>query len=300
MKKYSHIWIFSGLVLLTVSCNEKEFCDSLDPYGSNVELRYDWTSGCCIPHQVEVRLTSLSGKLLSLQTSSESAFLSLLPGNYQVLAYEKPENIQLDGNIARLIALPDGTFAQPGDFSAGTCCIDVTEVMPCIGVIKMKRQFTRLKMTIQTSGKDAALIKRMEGKLTGIACARDLISNCCVTTRSLIETIESQSVSVKFGLQQDGNAYTGNVTYLGVPEYSGQVLSFRLEYADGSSQVLEMDATENVSNPENEIDGTSEPAHLAIGLEVEQVRGSFSAKITGWNFEAGGDLEATETNYVKR
>ena len=296
MKKQSRIWLFSGLVLIAASCNKKEFCDSLDPYGSNAELRYDWTSGCCIPEEVEVRLLSSSGELLSMQTSSGSAFLKLPLGNYQVLAYEKPKNIQLNGNIARLIALPDGTFAQPGDFSAGTCCIDVTKWKPCSSIIMMRRQFGRLKLSIETSGKDAALVSQMEGKLSGIALARDISSNCCVKTRSQRENGVQQAGSVKFGLQQDQNSYTGSVNYLGVPEDSEQLLSIRLEYADGSSQTLEMDATEHLSNPENETGGASKPSHLAIGLEVEQVKGVFSAKIVDWSFEAGGNLEAEETN----
>lgn len=294
MDVYGRIWLFSGLLVLVASCNKKEFCDTLDSYGSNVELRYDWASGCCIPQQVELRLTRSSAEVISLQTPAGLARLALLPGSYQVMAYEKPGNIRLEGNIAKLIALPDGTFAEPEDFSAGTCCIDVKEVESCSHTVVMKKQFNRLKLCIEATGKDAALVDGMEGKLSGIAFARDLTGNCCVQTRIARQTAPEPTVSVKFGLEQKGKTYTGSVNYLGVAESSKPMISIRLNYVDGSSQTIEIDAAETVSNPESEAVGESKPDHVVIGLKVEQVKGVFTAKITGWNFETGGNLEAGE------
>lgn len=293
MEVYSRILIFSSLLLVAVACNKKEFCDTLEQHDSNVELRYDWSRGCCIPEKVEVRLTASSGEVQSTQTPSKVGYLALLEDTYQVLAYEKCKNVIVEGTVARLQALPDGTLAEPGDFSAGTGYIVLEGGKPYRCTIVMKKQFNALKVSIETNGKDAGSIQRMDAKLSGIALARDMKSNCCIQTRNGGD--ESGSMGdIKFGMEQKGTSFAGNVKFLGTTEGSKQVIAISMTYEDGSNQTVEMDVTENISTPEDETLEDPKPKEISAGLEVENIKGVFTATITDWNEGSGGDLSADE------
>ena len=207
----------------------------------------------------------------------------LPPGEYTVLAYNKPEGITMTDGIARVErtdgtvrALTDFINPQPDTLYSATERITVVAddtLRMNLDVVQRTRDL-HIKLIV-TEG-DPERIAAVTGTLSGVAEAYDLRN----------ETLYGEAVSTRPTFTRSGDKVSADLRLLGIMG-DAQTLSILLTFSNGDTQSIESDLTEVLAG----FNGSTEPFALTGNLRTP-VEGGFAGSIDGWQQADGGNADA--------
>ena len=175
---YKTSLLAAALLLAATSCVKDTLYNTPHPDTGRITVTADWTDrgdGVDIPAEWTVVMGDYTGTETGETHAPDYLFK---PGNYTLAAYNTPENILIDGTVAR-VSVPSGvstggsasamdedTDSGAGGFISGTPgWLDLTAAM--------HQQVRQLTLVIEPTGDAADRIESIEGSLSGAAGTLD-------------------------------------------------------------------------------------------------------------------------------
>ena len=200
------------------------------------------------------------------------------PGWHDVVVYNTPAGMTVEGRVATLDALADGSFTPcPDDLLADTAIINVTADDTTRARLVTTLLTRRLTLRVAARDGDPAIIASVDATLRGILPSVDM------ATRH--PGGEPSAVKPVFVLE-NGELKT-ELNLPGIAAGSRQVLTLVVTATDGQQQSQEIDLTDILAGFND--------AHRSLTLDAEMqlmVDGEFHFKISGWKEGTSGEGEA--------
>lgn len=296
MRNKPSIILFSIICLmLSTSCGKDDSPKTSHPDQGAVTLAFDWTAidiGTDKPENFTVQLRGTQNVSAQINTAAPVLPL-LLPGTYSALMYNAPEGFSITTDDVKakatqaaagifqkftatvrkaaagntLLPTPGGLFAGATDFSVNAD----DSVRTAISVEQQTRHLT-LRLTV-TEG-EPGRIASVQGTLSGVAGSIRLASR---------ELSEEASVAPAF--TRNGAEITAPLNLLGV--MGTQKLVLLLTYADGRTQAIESDLTEQLAAFN---DHKQTALEVSGSLKTPTASGMDVATITDWEVAEKEDI----------
>lgn len=265
------------------SCAEDELPAPMKKARTVVKLTADW-SECSSPAPAKymVRIGNETQEV----TGNVNSFLLLSTSDYDMVAYNEPQGVTVNGNIATLNTVAtrsEGSSVVTGNpddlFSVSEDLVQ-DELLALTGdtlrlTVKMQQRTRQVNITMDT---DVKSIKSVTGMLDNVVSSIDL------TTGEQL-SVAKASVSFTASPVAEGEArmrLKGTVRLLGVSQEKAQrqIMTVKITKEDETTETITTDLTEVLSKLD---EGGNTP------LDIEG-RGGFNGKVMTWDVEPKGDL----------
>lgn len=278
---------FALAASLMTSCVKDELYDTPHPDKGAVVVTADW-SGKSAEAQVPEKYVLRIGTDEQTTGKETTVFDKLLaPGSYDLLAYNVPQGMTVDGTTATVSTLPDGTIEpNPGYLFSAAKAITVTADDTLRVTLPMEQRTRELTLTLRLAPGDENRLQSTAATLTGIVSAIDLVSGEAVGT-------EGGTVAPSFVLGMDDAlvrstgtpVLTATLRLLGIMPEERQVLALTVTMQDCYTTTLTSDLTEALKDFGK---GELKPLELGAALEMP-VDMHASGNISPW--QETGDYE---------
>lgn len=284
-KRYMTIMAGAIAVVLFSSCVKDELHDTPHPDYGKVVVMPDWTGwgeGTDVPEKWTVSIGGYTGEGTGTVHIPDYLFE---PGNYTMVAYNRPEGITVSGTTASVSADLDHAGCingQPGWLFTCVQAITIGQDHDHAFTAAMRQQVRELTLVIEPTGDAGERITGITGTLGGVAGTLDFATDTHGTPSEVALTFK------KVATRASASRWTATVRLLGIAG-ERQTLKGILTFADGNPQpmTLESDLTEKLKGF-NEDKKT--PLTLGGTMAETPHEGGFIATISDW--QAGnGDGE---------
>lgn len=281
--KFNALLLLAGLCVMG-SCTEDELPAPMKKARTVVKLTADWSEcSSAAPAKYMVRIGDETQEV----TGNVNSFLLLSTSDYGMVAYNEPQGVSVNGNIATLNAVAtrsEGSSVVTGNpddlFSVSEDLVQ-DELLALTGdtlrlTVKMQQRTRQVNITMDT---DVESIKSVTGMLDNVVSSIDL------TTGELL-SVAKASVSFTASPVAEGEAsmrLKGTVRLLGVSQEKAQrqIMTVEITKEDETTETITTDLTEVLSKLD---EGGNTP------LDIEG-RGGFNGKVINWVVEEKGDLD---------
>ena len=286
---------------LLASCVKDELHDTPHPDTGKITVTADWTDrgdGVDIPAEWTVTMGDYTGTETGETHTPDYLFN---PGNYTLAAYNTPENITIDGTVAKVSASSgistggsdtyrnNDTGNSAGEFITGTPGWLFTSVQEVTVeadtdhelTAAMHQQVRQLTLVIEPTGDAADRIESIEGSLSGAAGTLDFATGTYGA---------ASDVALHFNrITEGGDAgkWTATVRLLGITGNT-QTLTATLTYSDGSPADTSLESDLSAALADFNADKTV-PLTLGGTIAGTPTEAGVEAGITGWEtIDCGG------------
>ena len=281
--KFNALLLLAGLCVMG-SCVEDELPAPMKKARTVVKLTADWSEcSSAAPAKYMVRIGNETQEV----TGNVNSFLLLSTSDYGMVAYNEPQGVSVNGNIAPLNAVAtrsEGSSVVTGNpddlFSVSEDLVQ-DELLALTGdtlrlTVKMQQRTRQVNITMDT---DVESIKSVTGMLDNVVSSIDL------TTGELL-SVAKASVSFTASPVAEGEAsmrLKGTVRLLGVSQEKAQrqIMTVEITKEDETTETITTDLTEVLSKLD---EGGNTP------LDIEG-RGGFNGNVINWIVEEKGDLD---------
>lgn len=281
--KFNALLLLAGLCVMG-SCTEDELPAPMKKARTVVKLTADWSEcSSAAPAKYMVRIGNETQEV----TGNVNSFLLLSTSDYGMVAYNEPQGVSVNGNIATLNAVAtrsEGSSVVTGNpddlFSVSEDLVQ-DELLALTGdtlrlTVKMQQRTRQVNITMDT---DVESIKSVTGMLDNVVSSIDL------TTGELL-SVAKASVSFTASPVAEGEAsmrLKGTVRLLGVSQEKAQrqIMTVEITKEDETTETITTDLTEVLSKLD---EGGNTP------LDIEG-RGGFNGNVINWVVEEKGDLD---------
>lgn len=281
--KFNALLLLAGLCVMG-SCTEDELPAPMKKARTVVKLTADWSEcSSAAPAKYMVRIGDETQEV----TGNVNSFLLLSTSDYGMVAYNEPQGVSVNGNIATLNAVAtrsEGSSVVTGNpddlFSVSEDLVQ-DELLALTGdtlrlTVKMQQRTRQVNITMDT---DVESIKSVTGMLDNVVSSIDL------TTGELL-SVAKASVSFTASPVAEGEAsmrLKGTVRLLGVSQEKAQrqIMTVEITKEDETTETITTDLTEVLSKLD---EGGNTP------LDIEG-RGGFNGNVINWIVEEKGDLD---------
>ena len=282
MKRKLYIPLLGLTVILCGSCIKKTLYDTPHPFQGVLVVTPDWSlrsEDAPLPDSYVMRI----GKQQQTATGNSALFSSLLPpGKQQLLVYNTPTGITVNGNTATVDTLTDGTLTPlPGHLMAGAQQITVQPDDTISTTITMKQYTRTLTLVLKIKPGDENRIAATAATLSGIASAIDLIQGSAAGTGE-------RSVRPLFtpGEEQGLPRLSATLRLTGIAEGKQQLLTIDLTLNDGHQHSVTTDLTTGL----RDFADANGPLRLEATLSLPR-HPDLAADITDWILVDNGEIE---------
>ena len=269
--KFNALLLLAGLCVMG-SCVEDELPAPMKKARTVVKLTADWSEcSSAAPAKYMVRIGNETQEV----TGNVNSFLLLSTSDYGMVAYNEPQGVSVNGNIATLNAV--ATRSEGSSVVTG----NPDELLALTGdtlrlTVKMQQRTRQVNITMDT---DVESIKSVTGMLDNVVSSIDL------TTGELL-SVAKASVSFTASPVAEGEAsmrLKGTVRLLGVSQEKAQrqIMTVEITKEDETTETITTDLTEVLSKLD---EGGNTP------LDIEG-RGGFNGNVINWIVEEKGDLD---------
>lgn len=279
--KFNALLLLAGLCVMG-SCAEDELPAPMKKARTVVKLTADW-SECSSPAPAKymVRIGNETQEV----TGNVNSFLLLSTSDYDMVAYNEPQGVTVNGNIATLNTVAtrsEGSSVVTGNpddlFSVSEDLIQ-DELLALTGdtlrlTVKMQQRTRQVNITMDTEEG----IKSVTGMLDNVVSSIDLTTG---------EQLSVAKASVNFTASPvaEGEAMRlkGTVRLLGVSQEKAQrqIMTVKITKEDGATETITTDLTEVLSKLD---EGGNTP------LDIEG-RGGFNGNVINWDVNDKGNLD---------
>ncbi|WP_294606182.1 FimB/Mfa2 family fimbrial subunit [uncultured Bacteroides sp.] len=291
--------IFALALLQLTGCVKDDLYNTPHPDKGAVEVTTDWSgasSDAVLPQNYVLRI----GTQEQTVSGASNAFRALFePGRQDLLVYHPAEGITIDGDIATVNTLADGTLEpMPGFLFSGASEPVIVKDDTLEVTVKMEQHIRTLTLALKLNPGDEERITATSATLTGIASGIDLRDGAIAATGGMTAVPvfalgtngpESRAaVPHGQGMRSAGEpALVATLRLMGIVTEERQMLTLVITLTDGSVQTIRTDLTEMLKN----FGGTDmEPLTLDATLELP-AEGSFTASISDWAVVDNGQIE---------
>lgn len=282
MKRKLYIPLLGLTLILCGSCIKKTLYDTPHPFQGVLVVTPDWSlrsEDATLPDSYVMRI----GKQQQTATGNSALFPSLLPpGKQQLLVYNTPTGITVNGNTATVDTLTDGTLTpMPGHLMAGAQQITV-QPDDTISATITTRQYTRtITLVLKIKPGDENRIAATAATLSGIATAIDLVEGHTAgsgerSVRPLFTPAEEQGLPL----------LSATLRLTGIAEGKQQLLTLDLTLNDGHQHSVTTDLTPALSK----FAAGNSPLRIEATLSLPQ-HPDMTADITDWILVDNGKIE---------
>lgn len=287
-KRYMTIMAGVAVLVLLASCVKDTLHDTPHPDRGAVVVTTDWTDRSEeseLPDSYVIRI----GDKEQTSGGSQTVFEHLLtPDTYEVLVYNVPEQITVEGDIARVNALSVAAKAsdageqplihpQPGYLYAASQRITVAEDDTLRFTAPMKQLVRQLEIELTVNEGDYSRVVSAAATLGGVERAVDLRTAAW----------QGEAASARNAFVQDGRLFRTGFRLLGIVPAGKQVLTTVIIFTDGTTQTVESDLSDYLST----FGDSRKPLKLTGDLMLP-IEAGVSGDITGWEQVDGGDVDA--------
>ena len=269
--KFNALLLLAGLCVMG-SCAEDELPAPMKKARTVVKLTADWSEcSSAAPAKYMVRIGNETQEV----TGNVNSFLLLSTSDYDMVAYNEPQGVTVNGNIATLNTVAtrsEGSSVVTGNpddlFSVSEDLVQ-DELLALTGdtlrlTVKMQQRTRQVNITMDT---DVESIKSVTGMLDNVVSSIDL------------------TVSFTASPVAEGEArmrLKGTVRLLGVSQEKAQrqIMTVEITKEDETTETITTDLTEVLSKLD---EGGNTP------LDIEG-RGGFNGNVINWVVEEKGDL----------
>lgn len=278
--------VVSLMVLSLSSCVKKEIYNTPHPGKGVVLVTTDWSEALSetdIPQKYSLCIDNGDTYHSEKQTFCYPELLS--PGKYELLVYNEPDGITLDGTTASVDGYTDGMLvAFPEYLFYSTQELEVVKDDTLLVTVPMKRYLIPVLMNISLDGENADKVVSVEATLGGVSGYVNLktseIGNEPKTVKLDVKLIEPTDGS------NDGRKIELSCRILGICTGQKQILTVKLTNDDGYESIITSDVSDSLENIDTdgsvEMDGSVETAQ----------DGYFSGTIDNWEQVSSNDVEA--------
>lgn len=281
--KFNALLLLAGLCVMG-SCTEDELPAPMKKARTVVKLTADWSEcSSAAPAKYMVRIGNETQEV----TGNVNSFLLLSTSDYGMVAYNEPQGVSVNGNIATLNTVAtrsEGSSVVTGNpddlFSVSEDLVQ-DELLALTGdtlrlTVKMQQRTRQVNITMDT---DVESVKSVTGMLDNVVSSIDL------TTGELL-SVAKASVSFTVSPVAEGEAsmrLRGTVRLLGVSQEKAQrqIMTVEITKEDETTETITTDLTEVLSKLD---EGGNTP------LDIEG-RGGFNGNVINWIVEEKGDLD---------
>ena len=272
--KFNALLLLAGLCVMG-SCAEDELPAPMKKARTVVKLTADWSEcSSAAPAKYMVRIGNETQEV----TGNVNSFLLLSTSDYGMVAYNEPQGVSVNGNIATLNTVAtrsEGSSVVTGNpddlFSVSEDLVQ-DELLALTGdtlrlTVKMQQRTRQVNITMDT---DVESIKSVTGMLDNVVSSIDL------TTGELLSVAKA---SVSF----TASPVAGTVRLLGVSQEKAQrqIMTVEITKEDETTETITTDLTEVLSKLD---EGGNTP------LDIEG-KGGFNGNVINWIVEEKGDLD---------
>lgn len=278
----------AAVAMLLASCVKDDLHDTPHPDSGAVVVTTDWTNRSEeseLPDSYVIRIDDKE------QTSGGNltVFEHLLtPDTYEVLVYNVPEQITVEGDIARVNAPSVAAKAddadeqplihpQPGYLYAASQRITVAEDDTLRFTAPMKQLVRQLEIELTVNEGDYSRVVSATATLSGVERAVNLRTAAW----------QGEVATARNAFVQDGRLFRTGFRLLGIVPAEKQVLTTEITLTDGTQQTVDSD----LSNYLSTFDDSRKPLKLTGNLMLP-IEADISGDITGWEQMNGGDVSA--------
>ena len=281
--KFNALLLLAGLCVMG-SCAEDGLPAPMKKARTVVKLTADWSEcSSAAPAKYMVRIGNETQEV----TGNVNSFLLLSTSDYGMVAYNEPQGVSVNGNIATLNTVAtrsEGSSVVTGNpddlFSVSEDLVQ-DELLALTGdtlrlTVKMQQRTRQVNITMDT---DVESIKSVTGMLDNVVSSIDL------TTGELL-SVAKASVSFTASPVAEGEAsmrLKGTVRLLGVSQEKAQrqIMTVEITKEDETTETITTDLTEVLSKLD---EGGNTP------LDMEG-KGGFNGNVINWIVEKKGDLD---------
>ncbi|MBS7574627.1 MULTISPECIES: FimB/Mfa2 family fimbrial subunit [Bacteroides] len=305
MKRYDlyNVIVVAALSLSLASCVKDELYNTPHPDKGAVQITADWTKHSAEALMPDLYVLRIGHEEQTVRRgepagSETTVFRSLfLPGVQNLLAYNPAEGFGIDGDIASVNTLADGTLHPlPGFLFSAAGEVEVLQDDTLKVALSMQQRICALKLTLKLASGDEQRIVKTAATLTGVVSAINLRSGAVAATEGAttapVFTLTADAAATR---AESNPVLTAVLHLLGVMPGEKQQLTMAVTLTDGSVQTVVTDLTGALKG----FGGDGKEA-LALDATLALPDGSSSVEtatvITDWtpgNGEAGesGDTE---------
>ncbi|QIU96368.1 FimB/Mfa2 family fimbrial subunit [Bacteroides faecium] len=289
-KIISYTALFLGASFLTASCVKDDIYNTPHPTTGAIKITTDWnmrSSESVLPTDYLLRIGATADQKVTDATNVYHTLFT--PGQYELLAYNVPSGMTINGNIATVNTTTDGNTieALPGYLFSAAQTLDVQKDDTLRTTVKMQQRVRQLTLVLKLKEGDENRFKRVVTTLNGIATSVDLRTGT-------LSSAENVSITPSFELSTDAADHlprlTTTVNLLGIIPTESQNLAITVTMNDGTSHLINSNLTDLLKNFSQSIEPLTLDANLELPIEM-----GASGSINDWTpglEEGQGDVEA--------
>lgn len=202
-------------------------------------------------------------------TTVDGTEVELLPDEYEFIAHEPVDNIEVTGNTVTVEKNPDGSIKEPPKFNGGSIIEKVIPKNDQTVDVPMHMQVRDLIVVIKFKGEGVPYIKTIDGNLDGIAVSRHI--NDGFEPVSMVKrpkATEKGFVLYEFEENKEtSNEFQGINTLLGIDGEGKQTLSLSLDTSLGIVKDYTLDVTSSLDDFHT-VD-IHKPWYIVLELELD-------------------------------
>lgn len=286
--KISRLLIVTLAIVQLTACVKDDIHNTPHPNKGAVKVTTDWSGASSDATPPTSYLLRIGDKEQTV-SGTTNAFTALFDaGSLDLLVYHPADGFSINGNVAKVNTLEDGTLhPQPDHFFLGTKSLDILLDDTLRVTVPMKQHTRNLTLTLKLKSGDEQRIATTSATLTGIVSEIDL-------TTGVSKTIDGKTTAPLFELTTtqgrsravSGSALSAPLRLLGVTTTERQILTLTITLNDGHQQTITTDLTQALKNFGS---GDMKPLELDATLELV-VAGGIGGSITDWTEVDNGNF----------
>ena len=263
-----------------ISCVKDNLHDTPYPDKGTVEISTDWSDALSENDIPAVYFISVDGGE-AVETKEKAFFHTepMSPGKHNILAYNKPDAIGIDGTTARVDILEPGIInAMPGYLFSAMKQPEVIQDGNVQVLMPMKRHVCPVKLKLTLTGNNAKNIERIDAVLSGIIASVDLQTGATGDDNMSVIMNKCGHTATEVKMQ---------CRVLGVTTGYPQLLTVSITMRDGHKE----QTTSDLSVKLKTINTDMRPVELRADMDAPQ-NGVFGWIISDWIPMGNIDIDA--------